>query len=324
MNPILFERLFFERIWGGNSIEKKLNTKLPINKKIGESWDIVDRDDAQSVVKYGDFKGYTLKDLRLKNPEIFGKFNTSSPFSILVKILDAQEDLSLQVHPPKHKLHLFTNAQSKNEFWYVLDHNIDAKIIVGLKNGVSANEVEINAQSNKLLDLVNVIDSKKDLLVYVESGLIHCIGAGNLILEVQENSDTTYRVSDWGRVDTDGKSRQLHIKESMNCIDFDNKITPFIHNINKKDSYMVVDNSTFTTHHYYLNANINTHLETKDVPYVISNCGNSFNISNKKSNKTEDIFELKFGDSALLPANTTFNIKALNQECNFLISIPKI
>jgi mannose-6-phosphate isomerase len=324
MNPILFERLFFERIWGGNSIEKKLNTKLPLNKKIGESWDIVDRDDAQSVVKHGIFKGWMLKDLRLKNPEIFGKINTSQPFSILVKILDAQEDLSLQVHPPKHKLHLFPNAQSKNEFWYVLDHNVDAKIIVGLKNGVSPLEVENNLQSNKLLDLVNVIDSKKDLLVYVESGLIHCIGAGNLILEVQENSDTTYRVSDWGRVDSEGKSRQLHIQESMECIDFDNKITPFIHDIHKKDSYMVVDNSTFTTHHYYLNANNNMDLETKNVAYVISNCGNSFNIGNKSSSNSEDTFELKFGDSALLPANTIFNIKALNQDCNFLVSITKI
>jgi mannose-6-phosphate isomerase len=221
IGPLLFKPIYQERVWGGRNLEQALNRELPAEKVIGESWEIVDRPEAQSVVARGPLAGSTLREVIEKcGLEVMGaSWNTSRPFPILVKWLDCQERLSLQVHPPAAVAEEL-KGEPKTENWYVADASDNASLIVGLRQGVTRNEFEKALADGRLESCVHRFPVKPGDSILVESGRLHAIDAGNLILEIQQNSDTTYRVYDWGRVGLDGKPRQLHVKQSMRSIDF--------------------------------------------------------------------------------------------------------
>ncbi|MCL2566724.1 MAG: class I mannose-6-phosphate isomerase [Alphaproteobacteria bacterium] len=322
MYPIKFNNILKYRIWGGNSIMKKLSRENNTNySSIGESWDISDRDGDESIVINGALKGLTLKDLREKyGKTIFGsKFDVSKPFPLLVKILDAREDLSLQVHPRKKDIpFLAGNPQSKSEFWYILEHEKDAKIMAGLKNGVSKEDFIANLESYNLLNFINLEESQNNRLIYVESGTIHAIGGGNLILEIQENSDTTYRVSDWGRLDSNSKPRELHIAESLQCIDFENPQQAKITDVDVKRNYTVVDSDYFTTNNYAIEKEF-SFTATEESCCLLS----LINGEIKVGANNESIVLAK-GDTILLPAGLTFIINNNDSKyAHFLITTPK-
>lgn len=211
-----------QRVWGGRGLETKLGRSLPENEVIGESWEIVDRPDAQSVVASGPQAGMTIRELLERSAaEILGPgSDPKKPFPILVKWLDCQDRLSLQVHPPA-EIAPSLGGEPKTENWYVADTTAGASLIVGLKKGVTREQFESALAENKAEDCVHRFPVKAGDSILVESGRMHAIDAGNLILEIQQNSDTTYRVYDWGRVGLDGQPRQLHIEESLKSIDFD-------------------------------------------------------------------------------------------------------
>ena len=318
MYAIKFKPIYYERIWGGDSISKVLNRTIDIkSNQIGESWDIVDRKEACSVVSNGYFKDLTIRDLRLKfGTLIFGKkFNFKDPFPLLVKILDAKEDLSLQVHPKKTDIiNLNAKAQSKTEYWYILNNQKDAKIYAGLSNNDKTTFLN-NLESQNLKKLVRQYESKKNMLIYVPSGSVHSIGSGNLILEIQENSDTTYRVSDWGRVDKNGKKRELHIKESLQCIDFNKKSKINIKYVDINKTYKILSNELFIAKHYYINKN--TILHSIDSPRIISLLEGSVII---KCGNNETF--LNYGESALLPVEHSYTMIPITNNVNFLINKP--
>ncbi|MCH6258497.1 class I mannose-6-phosphate isomerase [Puniceicoccaceae bacterium K14] len=221
MKPIFFNPLYQERVWGGRNLEAALERTLPENSVIGESWEVVDRPEAQSVVTGGEFEGQSIRSLiEEKTVEIMGEgYDASRPFPILIKWLDCADRLSLQVHPPA-EIAPELGGEPKTENWYIASCKDDASLIVGLKNGATSEEFARRLEDNSLEECVHRFPVKAGDSILVESGRIHAIDAGNLILEIQQNSDTTYRVYDWGRVGLDGKPRQLHVEQSMKCIDW--------------------------------------------------------------------------------------------------------
>ncbi|MCZ6672144.1 MAG: class I mannose-6-phosphate isomerase [Verrucomicrobia bacterium] len=220
-SPIAFNPLYMERVWGGRALEEKLNRTLPEGKVIGESWEVVDRPEAQSVVQGGPYADLTLRELLQRHAhEIMGPdYDPDKPFPILIKWLDCQEKLSLQVHPPA-KVADQLNGEPKTENWYIADVDPGAELMVGLKQGVTRESFEAALKNNELEPLVHKATVAPGDSVFVWSGRIHAIGGGNFILEIQQNSDTTYRVYDWGRVGLDGKPRELHVQESLDSIEF--------------------------------------------------------------------------------------------------------
>ncbi len=221
MSVLTFQPIYQQRVWGGRKLETIYQRKLPDSATpYGESWEISDRPEAQSIVTTGSLKGKSLSALwSSQRKEIFGDYSSDN-FPLLIKILDAQTDLSIQVHPPQH-LAAELNGEPKTEMWYIAHAEPGAQIYVGLKNGTTR-EAFASALNNGDPDkLVHAIKPKAGESIHIPSGRLHAIGAGLVIYEIQQNSDTTYRVFDWNRVGLDGVPRELHVDESMQCIDFD-------------------------------------------------------------------------------------------------------
>ncbi len=188
---------------------------------IGESWEIVDRPEAQSKIVGGEWEGWTLREVieRHGNQVMGPRWPKSKPFPILVKWLDCRERLSLQVHPSA-LVAAAHGGEPKTENWFIAAAAPKASLIVGLRRGVTRAQVEQAIRDNTLESCVHRFPVSAGDSMLVESGRIHAIDAGNLILEIQQNSDTTYRVFDWGRVGLDGKPRQMHVAESLRSINW--------------------------------------------------------------------------------------------------------
>jgi mannose-6-phosphate isomerase len=233
--PIIFEPLAMERIWGGRRLENLYGKMLPPGEPIGESWEVVDREDAQSVVHNGPLRGTTLHELWTSSRgEVFGpayETHAATRFPILIKLLDARERLSVQVHPPPHMSEVL-GGEPKTEMWYFADAQPGANIYAGLKRGVTREQFEALLREGRVEEALHVIPVESGDSIFIPSGRLHAIGPGNVIVEVQQNSDTTYRVFDWNRTGLDGLPRKLHIEESMASIDFED-FEPVVNHVNK-------------------------------------------------------------------------------------------
>jgi mannose-6-phosphate isomerase len=221
--PLTFHPLFKERVWGGRELETLFGKKLPAAKPIGESWEISDRPNDESVVANGKFAGETLHQLMEKfRHEILGNARPAAGnrFPILCKILDAREKLSLQVHPPAHKA-AELKGEPKTEMWFIADATPGAELFVGLKHGMTPTKFEKKISDGSVADCFHRVPVRAGDTMFLPSGRVHAIGAGLVIFEIQQNSDTTYRVFDWNRVGLDGKPRDLHVAQSLASIDFD-------------------------------------------------------------------------------------------------------
>jgi mannose-6-phosphate isomerase len=220
-SPLTFDPIFVERIWGGQRLKSEFGKKLPVQKPIGESWEIVDRPEAQSIVRNGPLRGKTLHELWTENrDEIFGNVPDATRFPLLLKLLDVHDKLSLQVHPPE-KVARKLRGEPKTEFWYIAAADPGAELYLGFSESISRKQFENALQNGTATDYLHKIRVKPGDAVFLPSGRFHAAGAGNLLIEIQQNSDTTYRVFDWNRVDDESKPRQLHIEKAVQCIDFD-------------------------------------------------------------------------------------------------------
>ena len=219
--PLVFEPLFMERVWGGRRLETLFGKHLPATSRIGESWEIVDREDAQSVVHEGPLRGLTLHELWTDHrPAIFGAGLPDAPrFPLLFKLLDAQDRLSVQVHPRPDNAGLL-GGEPNTEMWYILAALLDSDLYAGLKRGVTRADFELALREGRAAEMIHHFPIKAGDSIFIPSGRIHAIGTGNVIFEVQQNSDTTYRVFDWNRLGLDGQPRALHLEESLQSIDF--------------------------------------------------------------------------------------------------------
>lgn len=213
-----------ERIWGGRQLEKILKNRLSSQAPIGELWAMVDRPETQSIVGEGPLEGTSLHELWTQHRlEIFGKTHTknlSPRFPLLCKLLDASESLSVQVHPPEDQAALL-KGESKTECWYFLDTETNASIYAGLRQGVTKEMFQRALEKGTIETLLYQLPVKTGESMFIPSGRLHALGKGILLVEIQQNSDTTYRVFDWNRCDKRGQGRTLHLKESMSSINFE-------------------------------------------------------------------------------------------------------
>jgi mannose-6-phosphate isomerase len=219
--PLVFKPIFQKRIWGGRKLVELFGKALPPNERIGESWEIVDRLEAQSIIASGPLKGKTLNELWTEHrEEIFGSLLDTPRFPLLLKLLDAEQKLSLQVHPPE-KIAAKLGGEPKSEFWYVAAAEPDAELFVGFRESMTRDQFERILLNGTAAHHVHTIRVKSGDAIFLPAGCLHGIGAGNLLVEIQQNSDTTYRLFDWDRIDDRGKPRQLHIEQALQCVDFD-------------------------------------------------------------------------------------------------------
>lgn len=224
-SPLVFEPIFMERIWGGRRLESLYGKRLPPAALIGESWEIVDRPEAQSVVHEGPLRGKTLHELWSKHrAEIFGAVPDSSRFPILCKLLDAQENLSLQVHPPRAVAKKL-GGESKTEMWYIAHAAPKARLYAGVKRGTTRENFAQALEEGRGDKHLHALEIKAGDAIFLPSGRMHALGAGSVLVEIQENSDTTYRIYDWDRTKKGRDARQMHVTEAMQCIDF-NDVEP--------------------------------------------------------------------------------------------------
>jgi mannose-6-phosphate isomerase len=220
--PITFHPIFKERVWGGRELERLYHKRLPAGVPIGESWEISDRAGDVSVIANGPLAGKDLRWLMEHHAaELLGQAAAQAGrFPLLIKILDAQAKLSLQVHPPPAKA-AELGGEPKTEMWFVAKAAPGAELYVGLKRGVTRGEFERKIQSGAVAECFHRVGVRSGDAMFLPSGRVHALGAGLVIFEIQQNSDTTYRVFDWNRLGLDGKLRELHIPESLASIDFE-------------------------------------------------------------------------------------------------------
>lgn len=220
--PLIFNPIFKERIWGGRNLETLYHKQLPPGLRVGESWEISDRPGDQSVIANGPLRGQTLHRLMEQCPAaVLGPRHPIPPrFPLLLKIIDAQETLSLQVHPPA-AIAAGLGGEPKTEMWYIAGAEPRAELFVGLKKGVTRADFESQLATQTVANCFHRIPVKKGDAMFLPSGRVHALGAGTMIFEIQQNSDTTYRVFDWNRLDAAGKSRDLHVPQSLASINFE-------------------------------------------------------------------------------------------------------
>ncbi len=302
----LFQPIYQERVWGGRGLQTHLGRSLPPGKLIGESWDISDRPEARSIIAGGDLKGLTLQQALEKHSDtLMGPdYPPGQPFPLLVKWLDCRQRLSLQVHPPA-KATVSLGGESKTEYWYISVAEPEAKILVGLKKGVTRPQFEAALQKNTVESLVHQIPTSPGDSMFLQSGRLHAIDAGNLILEIQENSDTTYRVYDWDRPGLDGKPRQLHIEESLQCIDWSDFEPEAIHTEPGNKEQILASCPSFRIRKFNLKPGQGIlklcRREQARLIHVVTGC----------LREAETGGLLKKGDNALLPYEKTIFLEAV-------------
>ncbi len=209
--PLRFEPVYRDYVWGGDRIVRKYRRGLPPGI-YAESWEIADRPDGMSVVANGRLKGKTLHQLTQTMGEVLlGAGRSDESFPLLVKIIDARECLSVQVHPDDEGAARF-GGEAKTEMWYALEAGPGAKVYAGLKKGVSPETLRSAIENHAVADCLKTVPMGKGTAVYVPGGRIHAIDAGCLLLEIQQNSNTTYRIYDWGR------PRELHLEQALNVL----------------------------------------------------------------------------------------------------------
>ncbi len=224
MKPLKLIPAYKDYIWGGEKLKTKYGKKTDMSP-LAESWELSCHKDGHSIISGGEYDGKTLETFIKENPKSLGSAVSGNELPILIKLIDAQESLSVQVHPSDEQAKLWENQNGKTEMWYVIDAENNAKITYGVKSDITKEELKKAIAEKRVEELLNTVPSKKGDVFFVKAGTIHAIGKGNVIAEIQQNSNVTYRLYDYGRVGKDGKERELHIEKgvaSANC----NAITP--------------------------------------------------------------------------------------------------
>jgi len=224
--PIRFTPIYKDYIWGGDRIIKKYNRKVP-SGRYAESWEICDCDNQSSIVENGGYKGLSLASLLFEwQDKLIGIGRPFKKFPLLVKLLDSKEKLSIQVHPGELTAKKL-KADPKNEAWYVLESN-RSHVFVGFKHEVSKEIFKEAVTRKRLPEILRKINIKEGDVINIPGGIIHAVCEGSLLFEVQQNANATYRIYDWDRVDDEKKSRELHLLQAMQTIDFQDDRNPVV------------------------------------------------------------------------------------------------
>ena len=226
--PLIFERQLFEKVWGGRSLEETPGISLGVPGPVGETWELVDRESCNSVVARGPLAGSTLRELmEAQAAALLGdaRPSRSGRFPVLIKFLSATKPLSVQVHPdPAAARKLGRGEDGKDEAWFILAAEPKSQLYLGLQPGVDATEFAARADGPGVVDLLRAWPVRAGQFVFVPGGTIHAIGEGITLLEVQNNSDVTYRLYDWDRPGLDGKPRPTHLAEALLSTRYDDPV----------------------------------------------------------------------------------------------------
>lgn len=297
--PIFFKPIFKDYIWGGKRLKELLGKEVENQECTAESWEISANKSGKTIIKNGEFQGKNLEEIfnqeELKK-EIFGeKCINLKEFPLLIKFIDANKNLSVQVHPNNEYAIKNENSLGKCEMWYVLECGENAQIICGAKPGTKKEELERNANSDKIIDYLNFVNIKKGDTIYIKSGTIHALLGDIVVAEVQQNSDITYRLYDWGRTGKDGKPRELHIQKALDVID--TECEPNIVNVNEIEGRTNIVNCEFFQVNKINNKN-KIIIETPEKSFTAINVieGNGILKLNNKE------YKVKKGDSFIIPA----------------------
>ena len=222
--PLKFEKIYKDYIWGGRNLDK-VGKELPATGNVAESWELACHKNGMSVIANGECKGMTLDEYIAQGARcVIGSQlpqKDVDKFPLLIKFIDANDSLSVQVHPSDEYANKHESGElGKNEMWYILHCEPGATLVAGVKSGVTKEAFEKAVENNTVEDCLNYISVKPGDFINIPDGLVHAIGKGIILAEVQQNSDTTYRVYDYNRVGTDGKTRPLHVEKSLETINF--------------------------------------------------------------------------------------------------------
>lgn len=300
--PLQFEPILKERIWGGTKLKTYLNK--PITSDItGESWEISTVENDVSIVANGEFKGKSLNEviesfpaeiLGTKVHEAFGK-----QFPLLFKYLDAREDLSIQLHPNDELAKKRHNSFGKTEMWYVMQADAEARLIVGFREKSSPEEYIQHVGNKTLLDILDTKKVQKGDVFFLATGTIHAIGAGNVIAEIQQTSDITYRIYDFDRVDANGNKRELHNDLALEAINYNTVEAARTYSKVENVSNDMVDCQYFTTHFIPLNGTMQPYKDKESFTVYMCVDGSFELVSNNEK------FQYQKGDTILIPASLT-------------------
>ncbi|MGM0636081.1 MAG: type I phosphomannose isomerase catalytic subunit [Bacteroidota bacterium] len=299
--PLKFKPILKEKIWGGDKLTQKLHKKSDLTQ-IGESWEISDVEGDISIVINGGLKDYSLQEVIDQYPnQVLGKSvyqQFGKKFPLLIKFIDAKETLSVQLHPDDKIAAQKHNSFGKTEMWYILESDKDAFIIADFNQKVDKDVYQEKLNQKDITSILNEIKVKEGDCFLIEGGLIHAIGAGTLLAEIQQTSDITYRIYDWDRKDKNGNLRPLHTEDALNAINFD------LHK-NIKINYKSVTNQPVElVQHQYFNTNlieINNRFE-----FDLSKRDSFTILMGVKNNATvyydDQAYQLNFGETILIPA----------------------
>lgn len=309
--PLKFEKVFKEKIWGGRNLESLLNINLPENINIGESWEVSCHPNGMSIVENGELKGRSLESLlfeykgELVGKEVYNKYQNKFP--LLIKYLDVNDKLSVQVHPSDKYALEVEKEFGKSECWYIMDASKDAKLIMGLKKEITK-EIFMEKVSNKdFSNLFNEITVKKGDFINVNPGLVHATLEGSIVIcEVQQNSDTTYRIYDFDRK-VDGEFRPLHLEKASEVINFNEEPQVSkeenrkIIKIENGEKQHLVKTDYFTVDKVRINGNFRKDMSDSFVILSILD-GNGRILSKEKE------YSISKGDTWFIPSNIEIEI----------------
>ncbi len=317
--PLEFKPIFKEKIWGGQKIKNHYNFDTGNIKNCGELWSLSGYPEEQSTVSNGFLEGNELNELveifmdDLVGGAIYDKYQ--NVFPILIKILDAKDWLSIQVHPNDKLAQKRGIGGGKTEMWYILDADPKSQLISGFNKKVNEHTYLRKIEENKLPEIMNFVDVKKEDVFFIPSGRVHSLGPGILLAEIQQTSDTTYRIYDWNRKDKNGKSRDLHHSDAMEAIDFElhnNYKTDYSKEINKTNE--IVSTPLFTTNLIDINKGVKKDYSQLDSFVILFSAEGEFAYSDNLNNKGT----IKAGESLLIPA-THMEISLFpNSHCKIL------
>ncbi|MHA7059231.1 type I phosphomannose isomerase catalytic subunit [Aquimarina sp. M1] len=298
--PLKFRPILKEKIWGGNKLQSFLN-KPTTKGNVGESWEISTVENNISVVSNRELAGKSLTELikrykeELVGKRIYDEFGNHFP--LLLKFIDAKEDLSVQLHPNDTLAKNRHNSFGKTEMWYVVQADKNAKLIVDFNKKTTKKEYQNYLEKGNIEELLNFENISKGDSYFINAGKIHAIGAGSLIAEIQQTSDITYRVYDWGRLDDQGNARELHTDLALDALGFDSKKDfklNYQRKINKVNN--LIQGTYFTTNYLRIQGKLERNYHDIDSFVVFMCVGGSLTI------KTKETFEeIKLGETILIP-----------------------
>ena len=299
--PLKFKPILKEKIWGGSKLNTFLHKDSDSNQ-VGESWEISDVEGDFSIVAKGDLQGKTLRSLIEKyQSELVGKSiyeHFQNKFPLLIKFIDAKENLSVQLHPDDVLAKKRHNSFGKTEMWYIMQADEGCGIIVGFKDGVSVEDYENSLKNNSIEDLLNFEEVNPGDTFFIKPGLIHAIGKGVVLAEIQQTSDITYRVYDYNRTDDEGNSRQLHTEEAKEAIDFEaNDEYKIDYTSKENNKTSLVENQYFKTKQIKLSQELTLDYSSTDSFVIYMNIEGDTKVSTDRGDEV-----LKAGETLLIPA----------------------